>query len=46
MHRGDKVHWHIEFIYKEKQYAIKHEKFGLRLYSQSDEELKLSKEVC
>jgi len=33
-YRGDKTHWIIPFTYKGLHYAISHEKFGLRIYSE------------
>lgn len=34
--REEKMHWNVAFIYKNMNYAITHEKFGLRLYEEID----------
>lgn len=34
--REEKMHWNVAFVYKQKNYAITHEKFGLRFYAESD----------
>lgn len=39
-YRGEKTHWIVPFSYKGVNYAIAHEKFGLRLYEQSGAETK------
>lgn len=38
--RGEKMHWNIAFTYKKNNYAITYEKFGLRLYTENDIDIK------
>lgn len=37
---GEKMHWNVAFAYKNNNYAITHEKFGLRLYMENKTEVK------
>ncbi|MCL4410678.1 MAG: hypothetical protein M1356_10305 [Gammaproteobacteria bacterium] len=39
-YRGDKTHWIVPFTYKGTDYAISHEKFGLRFYVARSSEAK------
>ncbi|ENJ1720655.1 hypothetical protein ACI47T_002292 [Vibrio parahaemolyticus] len=39
-YRGDKTHWIVPFTYKGINYAVSHEKFGLRIYVSKGSEAK------